>query len=52
VRLARLRRPKILYSPLYAEFRSRANASNVGLGSHAKGRALMGEMGISRIPKI
>jgi hypothetical protein len=52
MRLARLRRPKIVYSPSYVDIRSRAQGSNaVGLGSHAKGRAHLGGMGTGRKPK-
>jgi hypothetical protein len=54
VRLLRLRRPKIVCSPSYADVRSRANkySNVVGLGSHDKGRAHMGGMGIGKKPKI
>jgi hypothetical protein len=52
VRLARLRKTKIVCSPSYAAFRSRASAANVvGLGSHDKGRAHKGSMGIGRKPE-
>jgi hypothetical protein len=39
-------------SPSYVDFRSSANYSNViGLGSHDKGRAYMGGMGIGKKPR-
>jgi hypothetical protein len=41
MRLARLRRPKIVCSLSYADFRSEANTVNVvGLGSHGKGESI------------
>jgi hypothetical protein len=43
---------KIVCSPSYADFRSRAKYSNVvGLGSHAKGTAHTGGMRIGKKPK-
>jgi hypothetical protein len=52
VRLAKLRRPKIVCSPSYADFESRAKCSNVvGLGPHDKGRAHIGDIVIGRKPK-
>jgi hypothetical protein len=52
-KLARLRRAKIVCSPSYAVFRSRANTAMwLERGSHDKGRAYMGDMRIGRKPKI
>jgi hypothetical protein len=52
-RSARLRRPKIVCSHSYVNFRSRENTAMwLDLGSHDKGRAHMGDMGIGRKPKI
>jgi hypothetical protein len=51
VRSARLRRPEIICSPLYVNFRSRANAAMWLDLDHDKGRAHIGDMGISRKPK-
>jgi hypothetical protein len=48
-RSARLRGPKIICSPSYADFRSRANV--VGLGSQDKRRTHMGDIGIGKKPK-
>jgi hypothetical protein len=49
----RLRKPKIICSPSYVDFRSRANKySNViGLWSHDKARAHKGGMRIGKKPK-
>jgi hypothetical protein len=52
VRLARLRRPKIICSPSYADVRSSANtAKGIGLSSHDKARAHKGGMKIGKTPK-
>jgi hypothetical protein len=52
VRLARLRRLKIVCSLSYVDFSSRANAVMLlDLGHQAKGRAHTGGMGIGRKPK-
>jgi hypothetical protein len=53
VRLARLRRPKIICSPSYMDFRSRANAAMLlDLGHTLKGEHICGGMGIGRKPKL
>jgi hypothetical protein len=51
VKLARLRRPKIVCSPSYANFRSRANAAMLmDLDHMTKGRAHEGDIRIGRKP--
>jgi hypothetical protein len=49
--VSQLRRPKIVCLPPYLDFRSGKGSNVVGLGSHTKGRAHMGGMGIGRKPK-
>jgi hypothetical protein len=43
-KVSQAQKTKIVYSPSYADFRSRANA-------HDQGRAHTGDMGIGRKPK-
>jgi hypothetical protein len=47
VKLARSRRPKIAYSPSYANYTSKTNAVIlfIGHGSHSKGRTCTGGIG-------
>jgi hypothetical protein len=49
--LPRLRRPKIVCSPSYVDFRSRANAVMLDLGHMLSGEDIMGGMGIDKKPK-
>jgi hypothetical protein len=52
VRLARLRRPKIVCSSSYADFRSRANTTRgLDFGHKIKARAHKGGMRIGKKPK-
>jgi hypothetical protein len=52
VRLARLRRPNIIYFPSYVDFRSRANTAMwLDLDHMTRGKHITGDMGIGRKSK-
>jgi hypothetical protein len=52
MRSAKFRRPKIVWSPSYADFRSRANAAMwLDLDHKTRGEHNMGDIEIGRKPK-